>query len=104
MKIETEFDVNDYLYVIRATRYVDCKCFYIEKQVVKEIGKDSKGLYVNIGGVRSNLDQYNIKFFLNYDNASDKLYSLIKDRKYKEINRDLVWDKYVIGKKYIVRR
>ena len=58
MKIETPFEVGDYVYIIRT--YANIR---IEREQVAEIGCDKKGQYVIIGQTRSKLDKFNKTFF-----------------------------------------
>lgn len=84
MKIEVPFDIGDTLYIIRTTKSTGGRYIYIEKQIVKEIGKDDKGEYVNISGTRSKLSTFNDKYFVTLAEAKKKLQTMLQKYEYKE--------------------
>lgn len=104
MKIETPYDIGDELYVIRTTHITGGSYIYIEKDNVKEIGKDDKGEYVNIGGVRSKLTQYKVKFFLDYKEAKTTLDKILSNYEYREGIPDTRWYPKVVGNKYFIEK
>lgn len=102
MKIETSYDVGDEVFIIRTTNLTGCKYYYIQKQIIKEIGKDEKGTYINIGGVRSSLEQFNKKYFIKIKDAYVQLLELLKGKEYKECQPHSL-DHDIVGYKYLIK-
>ena len=69
--------VGDTVYAVRTRSYgFGEKKHYIEKAAVKEIGWDKKGVYIVVGGTRSNLSGFNKNIFLTEVEANRRLKEL----------------------------
>ncbi len=76
--IKLPVSVGDYVFAVR-THCWGCsnKSYFIDKAIVKKIGCDKRGWYINIGGTRSNLDSCGINWFISEAEAQAKLTELL---------------------------
>ncbi len=70
--------VGDYVFAVRATKITNYTKYWVEKGIVKKIGCDKKGWYININGTRSNLSSFGVGWFTSEAEAQAKLTELLK--------------------------
>lgn len=69
--------VGDYVFAVRNTKFTGGNKYWVEKGIVKKIGCDKKGWYININGTRSNLNSFGVGWFTSEAEAQAKLTELL---------------------------